>query len=559
MNQSPRDNSIRFIRSGFYLSPVERLDKEELKALKDCLTWSNPKSYFNKEKGTSKICLMNEGGSFYFGLYPTVKRNLPYAIKKDGVGTRGKVFDIGSNLRPYQAEALKQWYRKKQGIIKIVTRGGKTFILADAIRNIYEQIDKSQKICILVDSSDLLRQTIETIEQETGLQVEGFGGGIRKTKEQRQLLFQADIQVMMIQSIQSLFFRPKKTKKVRGRIQFKRREVYNAEIKAWRENRKKFLKYMKSVAFLAVDEVHEFGSEMRTEIITSFENIEWGMYLSATPYRDSDPIAAKRIKGYTGGIVAVVDEQQLVDQGYLAERIALLIEYDNPENEEHLDDLVEPYEKWETRINEDGEEEEFFAGYELEGYKEIESEYLEDNDERNLILKCILQVLIEMDLKTLAMSGIVNHVELLGKMVGKPYISGKDGFSSRDKRKLELLKGELNMLICSEIWKKGITLPEVQVFVNCDGGKEASLFRQKKGRVLGNAEDGVQDKAMIIDIMDYYQPFFGNHAINRLEVLVEDMGDENLVFVKWRGRKKRKKFKAELRKQMEKWFGSREH
>ena len=81
-------------------------------------------------------------------------------------------------------------------------------------------------------------------------------------------------------------------------------------------------------------------------------------------------------------------------------------------------------------------------------------------------------------------------------------------------------------MIASNIWKKGITLPQVEVFLNISGGKEDTAAVQKRGRVLGTTED--KKKALTIDIIDEYDDFFSEHCLERIKAYEKEAGEENI-------------------------------
>ena len=67
-------------------------------------------------------------------------------------------------LRDWQAEAFPLWWNKKQGIIKVVTGGGKTFFAIHCIKE-YIKAFPEKDILIVVPSIALLDQWNEALSE----------------------------------------------------------------------------------------------------------------------------------------------------------------------------------------------------------------------------------------------------------------------------------------------------------------------------------------------------------------------------------------------------------
>ena len=78
------------------------------------------------------------------------------------------------------------------------------------------------------------------------------------------------------------------------------------------------------------------------------------------------------------------------------------------------------------------------------------------------------------------------------------------------------------MLLASNIFKKGITLPEAQIIFLADGGQESSTIMQKRGRVLGTTKN--KNRALLIDVIDIGTKYLSEHALNRLELYDSEFG-----------------------------------
>ena len=82
------------------------------------------------------------------------------------------------------------------------------------------------------------------------------------------------------------------------------------------------------------------------------------------------------------------------------------------------------------------------------------------------------------------------------------------------------------MLSASGIFKKGVTLPAVEVMINVDGGLEDANTIQKKGRVLGATKD--KQRSLIIDFFDEFDAYFSDHSGARLQTYIDAIGEKRV-------------------------------
>jgi DNA or RNA helicases of superfamily II len=79
-------------------------------------------------------------------------------------------------LREWQEKAFPKWWAKKQGIVKVVTGGGKTFFAIFCLKKYLEK-DPTKKILIIVPSIALLDQWYESLSQSFSDNDIGLNGG----------------------------------------------------------------------------------------------------------------------------------------------------------------------------------------------------------------------------------------------------------------------------------------------------------------------------------------------------------------------------------------------
>ena len=162
-------------------------------------------------------------------------------------------------LRDWQAEAFPLWWEKQQGIIKVVTGGGKTFFAIHCLKR-YLENDPQKSILIVVPSIALLDQWYDSLSQNFDDKEISLNGGGEQTKV---------ITKICISTIDSL-------KNIISLIDA--------------EN-----------TLLIVDECHKIGTEKRGEMLTNAWHATLG--LSATPERDYDDNFYIIIKKILGDII----------------------------------------------------------------------------------------------------------------------------------------------------------------------------------------------------------------------------------------------------------------
>ena len=138
-------------------------------------------------------------------------------------------------------------------------------------------------------------------------------------------------------------------------------------------------------------------------------------------------------------------------------------------------------------------------------------------------------MLTELKLKTLIIFQSIEHGSKISELTALPFISGKDKSDKREKEKNAFLKKDGGILLASNIFKKGITLPEAQVLVNVDDGVEDANTVQKKGRVIASTKN--KDRSLIIDFIDIYDAYFSEHSETRLNTYVKSVGEENVGII----------------------------
>lgn len=407
---------------------------------------------------------------------------------------------LSDGLRPHQIEGTLAFFNNKfgpHGICKIPTRGGKTFTAAECIR--IARLKGHMTSVFLVDGIDLFKQTVEEFakffkieESEIG-QLQG--SGVWEFKE---------INVATVQTLQRILF-PGKEK---GKTVV---DEYGEKIKVKRKKSKleknsdslrkiKLEKLMRDVSFLIIDEVQEYSSDSRLGTIRKFKNVVFMLSLSATPFRSEDELGNLSLREVVGDVIYEVPEDELIKSGSLVKNKVLIISF---EDEIKLGDT----------------------------YLEYYEENIIKNETRNNLIFSLTKILSDLSIKSLFMITRKDHGHMLSEKSGVIYVSGDDDSDDRQKIKSEFLDKKDGILFASNIYKKGVSLNNVQVLVNVSGGKEKSAIIQKRGRVLASV-DG-KSSALIVDIFDQ-KPYLNEHSENRLQAYVDKVGEENIIILDYK-------------------------
>jgi len=450
--------------------------KNGIRHVVKALTFRNPNPYacaqtimkYDRNKLTFKI-----------GMYPTLieyleHHNVSYEVE-DYDFKLPKGIEIDDRLTGkyiHQRNAVEAFYKQRFGIIQVPTRGGKTFIMAEILR-IFLASEKEGNFMFCVDGITLFSQAVNDIKKF----FERYGGiEIGEIKADHVDLSKR-VTVAMIQTIQSTL----------------------SERCNDRAKKKALKKYIKDLKFLSVDEIHDNASDSRLKLYKSFKSIDYLLLLSATPYKSETPIQNLKLQEFSGDIIYRITEQELRERGVLSDYKVFLFAIDHNQIDYDIED---------------------------DDYRSLRDRLIFNSDVRNSALINIVKILHRLKLKTLVLFQSVEHGEVISKRIGYPFISGKTKQKEREKRKSEFLNCKGGTLLASDIFKKGVTLPECEVIIIVDEGLEVSSVIQKKGRALGVTE--TKDKSLVIDFIDIYDVYFSEHSESRLEIYVSEIGEKNI-------------------------------
>lgn len=449
--------------------------KNGIRHVAKALTFANPDPFaysrkiekFDKRRFTFRI-----------GMLPTLEKyirvhNLTYSLTDyDYCLPEGVTIDSRmSGKYIHQKKAVEAFFRKRFGIIVVPTRGGKTFIASEILR-IFLDTDEGNFL-FLTDNTTLFTQAVNDIKEYFrpygGVEVGEIKAGRIDTGKR--------VTVGMIQTIQSTFS---------GRC----RDV---------KKKKELEKYIRELKFLCVDEVHENCSDAKLKTYKKAKKLEYQLCLSATPYRAGTLVQNLKLKEWSGDVIYTITEKRLRERKVLSDYRVFMLLIDHNDIEYDI-------------------EEEDYNGY--------RKELIFKSKMRNRVLFQVIEVLKELNLKTLVLFQSVEHGRAVEEITGIPFISGENTSDERERAKDEFLKKEGGFLLASNIFKKGVTLPQVEVLINVDGGLEDANTIQKKGRVLGATE--TKSRSLIVDFFDLYDAYFSEHSETRLNTYIVAIGEKRV-------------------------------
>ena len=473
MNEIVKIDRINNFEYSFKLS-----SKDGLRHVAKALTFRNPDPYAynpNIEKFNKR------GMTFRIGMLPTLvsyldSHNISYSISDyehrlpDGI----EIDDRMSGKYVHQRKAVEAFFKRRFGIIVVPTRGGKTFIASEILR-LFLNSD-SGNFLFLVDNTTLFTQAVgditEYFQRYGGIEIGQIrAGSIDLSKR---------VTVGMIQTIQSTLSGRCTDRKKQGTLK----------------------KYLHDLTFLCVDEIHDNCSDSKLKIYKRCVKLEYQLCLSATPYRSGAFVQNLKLRAWSGDVIYTITEEKLRERKVLSDYkvFMLLIDHNDIDYSEPIDD---------------------------DDYADCRKKLIFENKFRNEILKRLIELLRdELHLKTLVLFQSVEHGSKMAELLGETFISGKTKAADRQRAKEIFLEGSGKVLMASNIFKKGVTLPQVEVLINADEGLEDANTIQKKGRVLGATAD--KPRSLVVDFFDLYDAYFSEHSETRLNTYIRSIGQKRI-------------------------------
>lgn len=404
--------------------------------------------------------------------YPPVDKEFLKATMK------GEISFGDLTPKDYQNEAVFTIAKNRGGICSLPTSSGKTLIMAMFLR-----VYNKSKILILFNTIDLIEQTYNDL-LGYGFQAKEIGviqgGNFDDTKR---------ITLLSVQSYEKAFH------------------------------------LFIDVNVIICDEVHETGrTDLAEKVIYSCQNAPVRIGLSATPWSDN-PFETMRLYGNIGPVVYEKEITDQIEQDHIAKTTVELYRYDcDPIKPKGIYADIYDTKKIGTTHKEDIM---IANGYEIFSVKGVKyaRKFVEYGDEythfvnntaRNEKIIEIIKKYVKENKRILLIFNRIDHGEILHTMYPEGIlIHGAHDIKDRNIAK-ELIKEQAGTVIfASNIWHKGINIPEVDVYINATGGHSSVKVVQKLGRVVRKSKNTHKPIAIAVDFIDEHLSGIGRNQTKK--------------------------------------------
>lgn len=260
----------------------------------------------------------------------------------------------------------------------------------------------------------------------------------------------------------------------------------------------KLKNFLKSLRFLIVDEIHDNASAPKLRIYKSCKHLTHQLSLSATPYRAEAFVENLHLKAWSGDVVYRIKEETLRERGVLTEYKVFLLALEQD-----------------------------VRAISAATYMAYQKALIFNSQIRDAIVVKVIEMCRDRGFKTLVMFQSVDHGRHISELTRCTFIHGDTDNEERERVKNEFLeRTDGGVLMASNIFKKGVTLPEVEILFNVDGGLENANTIQRKGRVLGATE--AKTRSAVIDFIDIDDAYFSEHSSTRLNTYVKAVGEDGI-------------------------------
>jgi superfamily II DNA or RNA helicase len=258
--------------------------------------------------------------------------------------------------------------------------------------------------------------------------------------------------------------------------------------------------------FVILEEAHEASGNSYYDILKRCKNAEYRLALTATPFMKDDEEANMNLMACAGPIGIRVSEKQLIDSGILAKPY---FKY------------LTPYPKPKYLLRTTG----WGPAYRLG---------IVENVSRNALILREAIMGHKAGLSVLVLVKQKKHGKLLEQAfktngMRTKFIFGESTRKVRAAALNALEKGELDVLIGSNILDVGVDVPALGMVILAAGGKAEVELRQRIGRGLRAKKKG-GNVAFVVDFHDKYNKHLQKHSLARRKIVEATPGfSENIL------------------------------
>lgn len=360
------------------------------------------------------------------------------------------------NLRLYQKHAVNALLSNRRGIIKIPAGGGKTVIMAAAIRELMDKFNYPYRVLWLANTREQCDQARAALAK---FEIEGA--------------------------------------------------IVRCAAGGWRGEEPELL---------VVDECHHAAADEWADIISRARGIRWGM--SATPHRHDDraglvyemigPIVFHLRHDELTNDGHLSKGNVIMHEVY---RYSVLSP-DEADKEAQREIEQEAKRLFDSRIKRYPwlDKEETLRRCTWQAASRIG---ITENLGRNIKIKSLANQCMDEGRSTLVLVGTIEHGEYLSKGIeGSEVVSSKVGKKARASMIERTRSGELRCMIATSLADEGMDIPRLSALVMAGGGRSSAKTEQRAGRVLRTFAG--KTEAVIHDFHDYQHYFLRSQAKARM-------------------------------------------
>jgi superfamily II DNA or RNA helicase len=377
-------------------------------------------------------------------------------------------------LRSYQKKAVKKITNeckrrgelKGVGILNLPIRSGKTKTAAAVINEL------GARTLFVVTSNTLLYQSKESLEDSLGVEVGMIGDGIWE----EQTVTVAMAQTLSLSKGGKRDYVDRKTGK-------KKKKILPRD--------PRFTALIGKYDLVIFDECHHLTSDLWHSTMLDFD-APYRIGLSATVFFENSNEHEKGViwlKACCGNVRSKVSTSYLIERGWLMRPLIKIYQVNKPGNL-----------------------------YERKWSQDLHSKAIFLNKYRNNKIARLAAKYVKKGLRVLIVSSRLEQVaalrtrlELLG--IDHDAVTGATTVSDRNDKIRTFSQGECRVLI-GTVFKEGVDIPEIEVVINAEGGKDVKMTIQKMRNLTPHHG---KTEAVYIDFNDAMNPYFEKHSKARLE------------------------------------------
>lgn len=447
-------------------------------------------------------------------------------------------------LRDYQYNGVQSVFKHQLGIVLIATNGGKSSLAISVFKYILEQrLEEEQKLLFIAPNTSVLNQLHRDFQHELGEDKVGIWGDnkknltppiivatyqtLNKTLKKLDVKFTrkkdkhlerfattyrdaildhgnpyANLKLLALnlkpkykyqqddpQDLMNIYLTLHNAKETREYFD----DLYKKYIKLVRQShQEEFDRYdeckqlLNSVVATIVDECQGAGAQSYWNIFQELTNSRIRIGLTGTLPK-KDILKMTRIKALLGKPIARVSNDDMIKRGFSAKPHIKMVKVDQPRDlEERVGAIMMQKARQGLPAND-------LINYQLAYHLGvIDNEYYNELV-ANLAYKASEKVK-QRGKAVMIMVNSLEHGRNIAKQLDKlgaiyDYVKGEDNTATREQVLNRVKSGELPIVLATKIFEVGLNVPNIQVYIQCAGGRSYVSLMQRVGRILRIQED----------------------------------------------------------------------